>query len=102
MSGPENLERTRGHLFDSVAEIYDDVRPHYPTTIYDALAELVQPPADVLEIGAGSGQATVDLAQRGYRVIAIEPGRPHGSPAKEKASWIARLPSLGRALRGLA
>ena len=41
--------------------------------VYEVLSELV-PPAHVLELGAGTGQATIELARRGYRVSAIEPG----------------------------
>jgi len=74
VSTPDGLESERGLLFDSVGDLYDIARPHYPTALYDAIAELIPPPANALEIGAGSGQATVDLAQLGYHVIAIEPG----------------------------
>jgi trans-aconitate methyltransferase len=90
MSTPEDQESARGSLFDSVADLYDSVRPYYPTAIYDALTELVPPRAHALEIGAGSGQATVDLAQRGYYVIAIEPGPHMAALLKQK---LARFPN---------
>lgn len=40
----------------------------------DLVAAGVGPGARVLEIGCGTGQATVPLAERGYRVVAVELG----------------------------
>jgi SAM-dependent methyltransferase len=95
---PGGQDSARGLLFDGIADLYDKVRPHYPTAIYDALAGLVPPPAPVLEIGAGSGQATVDLVQLGYNVIAIEPGPYMAALLKQKLaafpncqSWTGRF-----------
>ncbi len=67
-----DLRRT----FDQVAELYDEVRPRYPV---DALEELVRlagirPGTRVLEIGPGTGQLTVPLAERGADITAIELG----------------------------
>ena len=62
--------------FDRTADLYDEVRPGYPDALFDdieLLAGLTRG-ARVLEIGAGTGKATVTLAQRGYRVAALEPG----------------------------
>ncbi|WP_425552474.1 class I SAM-dependent methyltransferase, partial [Dactylosporangium maewongense] len=44
----------------------------------DLAAAGVAPGARVLEIGCGTGQATVPLAERGYRIVAVEyrPGLP--------------------------
>ena len=61
--------------FGSVAETYARVRPGYPPAVFDDLLALtgLADGASVLEIGAATGQATLPLAQRGYRVTAIEP-----------------------------
>jgi len=64
--------------FDQVAVLYDRARPHYPEELFDdlfALAALGPAPA-VLEIGCGTGQASVSLARRGSRLVCIELG-PH-------------------------
>jgi len=60
--------------FGSVAELYDRARPEYPAGVFDDLAELaeLEPGSRVLEIGPGSGKATVELARRGYAVTGVE------------------------------
>jgi SAM-dependent methyltransferase len=62
--------------FDEVPELYDRVRPRYPDAVFDDLAELARLPTGgrILEIGPGTGQATRSLAERGYRVVAVELG----------------------------
>ncbi|WP_323376129.1 class I SAM-dependent methyltransferase [Streptomyces sp. RB17] len=72
-------ESRRVHLrrtFDEEAELYDRARPAYPPELYDDLAELAGagPGSRVLEVGCGTGQATVPLARRGCRVTAVEAG----------------------------
>lgn len=67
--------RDRRFVFGEVAELYDLARPHYPSELFDDLVALegVDAGASVLEVGAGTGQATRDLAARGLHVTAIEP-----------------------------
>lgn len=62
--------------FDSVADLYDAVRPAYPEQLFDELLSLAATPEGgrVLEVGAGTGQATEQLADRGLFVVALEPG----------------------------
>jgi ubiquinone/menaquinone biosynthesis C-methylase UbiE len=70
-------ERTRLRAtFDSIAELYDRVRPGYPPALFDDLARLagVGPGCRVLEIGPGTGQLTVPLAERGCTIVAVELG----------------------------
>ena len=68
--------RPRGRIFDEDAARYDAMRPTYPALLFDELARVgeLDIGSRVLEIGAGTGQATVALAERGYRLTAIEPG----------------------------
>jgi len=62
--------------FDAVADLYDQVRPGYPDEALDALVALAGLPrrGRILEAGAGTGQLTVSLAERGYHVTAVEVG----------------------------
>jgi SAM-dependent methyltransferase len=64
--------------FDTAAELYERARPGYPAELFDDLAASVGSPAAaarVLEIGAGTGQATRGLIARRWSVVALEPGR---------------------------
>lgn len=71
--------RRRVHLsrtFDEDAELYDRARPGYPPELFDDLADVAGagPGCHVLEVGAGTGKATVPLAERGCRITAVELG----------------------------
>lgn len=71
----EHHDRKRlRQTFGSVAELYDRARPEYPASVFDDIAELAElgPGARVLELGPGTGKATVDLVRRGWRVTGIE------------------------------
>ncbi|PZR99671.1 MAG: SAM-dependent methyltransferase [Candidatus Nephthysia bennettiae] len=62
--------------FDEVAELYDRARPGYPDQLFADLSELARlgPSPSILEIGCGTGQATLALARRGFRVLGVELG----------------------------
>lgn len=74
------VREQRGELaatFDTVAELYEQARPGYPARLFDdlaAVAGLQATRARVLEVGAGTGQATRALLARAWRVVALEPG----------------------------
>jgi trans-aconitate methyltransferase len=61
--------------FGRVAEQYERARPSYPAAAIDeVLAYASAAPGDlVVEVGAGTGKATRLLAERGLRVLALEP-----------------------------
>src|SRR5687767_15997436 len=61
--------------FSQVAKGYADFRPRYPAGWFDYLASLVPGDALVWDCGAGTGQATVDLAERFERVVATDASR---------------------------
>jgi SAM-dependent methyltransferase len=68
------VERVRGRVFGEVADEYDRVRPGYPSALIDdvlAYARLGGAPA--LEVGAGTGKATLAFAERGVTLTAVEP-----------------------------
>ncbi len=73
---PVDLARARG--FDAWAGEYDRFRPGYPDELFATIAArlaLTKPPA-VVDLGAGTGRASLAMAALGWRVTAVEPGRP--------------------------
>ena len=70
------MPREQRLLFDTVAELYDRARPTYPDGLFSDVVALSRIPLGgrVLEIGCGTGQATRPMAERGYRITAVELG----------------------------
>lgn len=61
--------------FGSVAELYERARPAYPEELIDVVLDYgaLEPGDRALDVGAGTGQATMQLAGRGLRTVALEP-----------------------------
>ena len=72
--------------FDRVALLYDQARPGYPEELFDAVLSMsgIPPAGRILEIGCGTGQATLPLARRGYRLLCIELGENLAAVARHK------------------
>ncbi len=69
---------SRGRAFDAWAAEYDRYRPGYPDELFETILErlgLPDPPL-VVDLGAGTGRASLAMAALGWRVTAVEPGRP--------------------------
>ena len=62
-------------LFDEIGELYDRARPRYPEALFDDLLREsgVGPESFLLEIGCGTGLATVPVAARGHFLLGLEP-----------------------------
>ncbi|GAB2887861.1 class I SAM-dependent methyltransferase [Streptomyces deserti] len=74
--------------FNEVPELYDRARPRYPQAM---VADLVRvaglgPGSRVLEVGPGTGQLTVPLAESGCRVTAVELGPALAAVARRRVS----------------
>jgi len=78
--------------FDEAAEAYQRTRPVCPPQLFDDLVGLagLSPGDRVAEIGCGTGQATVPLAERGMAVTAVEPGASLAAVARRR---LAGFPS---------
>jgi SAM-dependent methyltransferase len=85
-------ERLRS-TFEEVPELYDRARPTYPAQLFDDLAALARlaSAARIVEIGCGTGQATVPLARRGYRITCVELGEHLAAVAARK---LAAFPAV--------
>lgn len=75
-------------VFDPVADLYDRVRPQYPDALFDDLVALSCMPerGRILEVGCGTGQATIGLAGRGYPMVCLEPGLRMAALARRNLS----------------
>ena len=87
MSANERLRAT----FDAVPELYDRARPGYPPQLFADLDEWLPRGSRLVEIGCGTGQATVPLAERGHRITCVELGPNLAGAARRK---LARFPDV--------
>ena len=77
---------TESHLrrqsFDQVAQLYDRARPPYPEALFEDVVNYtaLRKDARILEIGCGTGQATLPMARRGFAVDCIELGAQLAGP----------------------
>jgi len=84
---------THGGLFDTSAAAYDRHRPAYPNAVIQEMLDLssLRPDSRLLEIGCGTGQATLPLACRGYSMDCVDPGKNMISMAQEKCRQWPRV-----------
>lgn len=68
----------RGRSFDAWAGEYDRYRPTYPDELFALIRHELRLPATplVVDLGAGTGRAALAMAALGWRVTAVEPGKP--------------------------
>ncbi len=82
--------------FDGDALLYHEMRPGYPEELFDDVVSLsgIPPGGRILEIGCGTGQATLPLARRGYRVLCIELGENLAAVARRNLASYPRAEVL--------
>jgi SAM-dependent methyltransferase len=82
-----------GDYFDSVASLYGSRRPDFPAEVLAEIAGLtgLTPQSSVAEVGAGTGQATLPLANLGPSVLALEPG---AALARHAAQRLSAFPNV--------
>ena len=76
-----------------MAEQYDRVRPTYPDELLDDLVELtgLHAGSRVVEVGCGTGKATLPLAGRGLRITCVELGESLAAVARRKLARFANV-----------
>jgi len=67
----DEVRSIRGESFGATADLYDRARPDYPATAITWL--LGESPVRVVDLGAGTGILTRQLAALGHEVVAVEP-----------------------------
>jgi SAM-dependent methyltransferase len=60
-------------VFGEAVEQYANARPGYPEQLIDDVLSYGDPAGDILEVGAGTGKATVAFASRGVSLTCLEP-----------------------------
>ncbi|MFE9426656.1 class I SAM-dependent methyltransferase [Kitasatospora sp. NPDC006697] len=94
----DNQHQAHAKSFGAVAAEYDRARPSYPPELFEAIERLAGRPlagADVLDVGAGTGIATRLLAERGARVIAVEPSGGMAAQLHAVSPWIPVVRGVG-------
>ena len=68
----------RARSFDAWAGDYDRYRPGYPDVLFEEIRGRLALPSQprVVDLGAGTGRASLAMAALGWRVTAVEPGKP--------------------------
>jgi SAM-dependent methyltransferase len=74
--------------YKGIAVIYDEIRPSYPEKLIRDVISRTNLKLDdrLLEIGAGTGKATVQFAEKGFKVHAIELGEDMAEILKVKCA----------------
>lgn len=75
--------------FEAVAQGYAEFRPRYPSALFDFVTSVATRHGLAWDVGCGSGQATLDLAERFDRVIATDAseGQIARAPAHPRIEW---------------
>lgn len=71
-----------------MADEYDNVRPNYPPELVERVMEygLLQPGDRALEVGSGTGKATLLFARRGLIIMCLEPSPQMAAVAKRNCA----------------
>src|SRR5262245_34188472 len=77
--------------FDSTAERYDVARPEYPPRLFADLIALasLEPGDRLLEIGCGTGKASLPLLEAGFTVVCVELGEALARRARRNLAGLS-------------
>ncbi len=84
--------RRKRESFNAVAELYERYRPGYPDAVVAGVVQAAQLGAGsrVLEIGCGTGQLSVPLAEHGVELVAVELGPDLAQIARRRLAAFSR------------
>ena len=89
----EGLEGT----FDTVVNRYEKMRPGYAPELYQMIFDYVNIDGNsrAVEVGSGSGQATLPVLEKGCEVVSVEYGENFSKLLAEKFNIYAPPFSIG-------
>jgi SAM-dependent methyltransferase len=82
--------------FDQVASVYHKARPAYPDALIDDVVSYadLKPNDRIFEVGCGTGQATKSFAERGFPILATDPGSEMLRSARESLAHFSNVEFL--------
>src|SRR3989344_1196173 len=85
--------RKEGRTFEKISSLYDKARINYPAQlIKDIIAYSgIRQNGKILDVGCGTGQATLLFAQRGYDITGLDVGQEMVDIAKKKCSSFPKV-----------
>jgi SAM-dependent methyltransferase len=88
--GPE--AQARRASFGTVARLYDEMRPGYPAAVFDDVCAIagLRASSRLLELGCGTGHATLPFARRGLHIDCIELGEEMAAVARANLAGFDR------------
>ncbi len=68
------IDREQKTTFGRISELYEKTRPSYPQALIDDIITFssISQNGKILDVGCGSGQATLPFAQHGFNVLGID------------------------------
>jgi SAM-dependent methyltransferase len=74
--------------YKGIAAVYDEIRPSYPESlIQDVISKTdVKYSDSILEIGPGTGKATIQFAEKGFAIHGVESGEDMAAIFREKCA----------------
>jgi SAM-dependent methyltransferase len=82
-----------GSLFNEAPREYNEVRPDYPEELVEDVIRISRIPKGgrILEVGCGTGQATIPFAVRGYSMLCLDIGEDLVRIARENLKNYPRV-----------
>jgi SAM-dependent methyltransferase len=81
------------NIFNGVARLYEEVRPGYPEELIEDVIRISGIPEEgrILEVGCGTGQATIPFARRGYEMLCLDIGKELVKIARKKSKLYPKV-----------